>query len=423
MSTVAVVGLQWGDEGKGKIIDLLAKDVDAVVRCAGGHNAGHSVIAEGKEFHFHLIPSGILYPQTKCYIGAGTVIDPKSLLVELEMLERHGISVKNRLFISPYAHVIFFYHQRLDALKEQTGMPIGTTGRGIGPCYVDAIARDGIRVGEWVDHAVFKKRLLNVLAEKNRILQQVYDAEPLDYDVLLEEYAEYANRLKEFVVPFEEELDQRIQKGEKVLFEGAQGALLDVTFGTYPFVTSSSTSSAGLAQGAGVGPNRIQRIIGVVKAYTTRVGNGPFPTEFSSSELSHFSSHEEAREFGTSTGRKRRMGWLDIPLLQRAIRLNGVDSLALTKLDILDSQDFIKICVGYKEHKIPPIYHEHWKGIEPVYETLSGWKESTKMRKKLEEFPKNARIFVDRIQTLLNRPIEILSFGPEREKTLLLRNE
>ncbi|MCB1080518.1 MAG: adenylosuccinate synthase [Chlamydiia bacterium] len=420
MSTIAVVGLQWGDEGKGKIIDLLAKDVHAVVRSCGGHNAGHTVIAEGKEYHFHLIPSGILYPQTKCYIGGGTVIDPKSLIAELEMLKQHGISVKNRLFISPYAHVIFFYHQRLDQLKEQTGMPIGTTGRGIGPCYVDAAAREGIRVGEWVDPEVFKKRLLNVLAEKNRVLQLLYEVDPLDYEVLLEEYSAYAERLKEFVVPFEDALDQSIQKGDKVLFEGAQGALLDVTFGTYPFVTSSSTLTAGLAKGVGIGPNRIHRILGVVKAYTTRVGNGPFPTEFSNQELSHFSSHKEAREFGTSTGRKRRMGWLDVPLLKQAIRLNGVDALALTKLDILDTQDFIKICVGYKGLENVPIYHEHWKEIEPIYETLPGWKESTKMMKKLEEFPKNARIFVDRIQHLLNRPIELLSFGPEREKTLFL---
>jgi len=354
MPTVAVVGLQWGDEGKGKIIDLLAKDFHAVVRCCGGHNAGHSVVAEGKEYHFHLIPSGILYPQTKCYIGAGTVIDPKSLLAEIEMLEAHGITVKNRLFISPYAQVIFFYHQRLDQLKEKSSLPIGTTGRGIGPCYEDAVARIGIRVGEWVDREVFKKRLLNNLAKKNRIFQLIYEEEPLDYEVLLEEYSNYAERLKEFVVPFEEELDQAIQNGSKVLFEGAQGALLDLTFGTYPFVTSSSTSSAGLAQGVGIGPNRIDRTIGVMKTYTTRVGNGPFPTEFSESELSHFSSHQEAREFGTSTGRRRRIGWLDIPLLKSAIRLSGVDALALTKIDVLDSQDFIKICVGYKGLEFPP---------------------------------------------------------------------
>ncbi|NGX51088.1 MAG: Adenylosuccinate synthetase [Chlamydiae bacterium] len=423
VSTVAVVGLQWGDEGKGKIIDLLAKDVQAVVRCCGGHNAGHSVVAGGEEYHFHLLPSGILYPHTKCYIGAGTVIDPKSLIREIEMVEQRGITVKNRLFISPYAHLILFYHQRLDQLREESSLPIGTTGRGIGPCYEDAASRVGIRVGEWIDREVFKKRLLNNLAQKNRVLQLIYDEEPLDYEVLLEEYSDYAERLKEFVVPFEDELDRAIQKGDRVLFEGAQGALLDLTFGTYPFVTSSSTSSAGLARGAGIGPNRIGRTIGVMKSYTTRVGNGPFPTEFSAAELSHFSSHEEAREFGVSTGRKRRIGWLDIPLLKRAIRLSGVDALALTKLDILDSQDFIKICVGYKGVENLPVYHEHWKALEPLYETLPGWKESTKKWKKLEEFPKNARIFVDRIETLLDRPIEILSFGPEREKTLMFGNE
>ena len=420
MSTVAVVGLQWGDEGKGKIIDLLSRDMNAVVRCCGGHNAGHSVIAEGKEFHFHLVPSGILHPEVKCYIGAGTVIEPKSLIAEIAMLEQEGVSVKERLFISPYAHVIFPYHQRLDQLRETGGNAIGTTGRGIGPCYTDATSRLGIRVGEWIDAPVFKKRFSRVLDEKNQLLQCIFDQKPLDFDRLHQEYAEYAHRLKAFVFPFEADLDQSIQKGDKVLFEGAQGALLDLTFGTYPFVTSSSTLTAGLALGAGVGPHRIHRTIGIVKAYATRVGHGPFTTEFSQDELANFASHDAAREWGTTTGRKRRMGWLDIPLIQRALRLNGVHTLALTKLDVLDFQDSIKICVGYKGGDNLPVYHEYWKGIEPIYETLPGWKESTKTRKKLQEFPKNARLFIDRIQKLLDRPIEILSFGPEREKTIVL---
>jgi adenylosuccinate synthase len=420
MNTFAVVGMQWGDEGKGKIIDLLSKDQHSVVRAQGGHNAGHTVIAGGKEVHFHLIPSGILYPETKCYIGAGTVVDPKSLLMEIHQLQEQGIVLKKRLFISPFAHVIFPYHHRLDQLQERTGVPIGTTGRGIGPCYEDVAARTGIRVGEWIDPEVFKKRLSETLTEKDRLFQ-LYGEPTLDYDVLYEEYSEYAMRIQEFVFPFEEDLDRQIKQGEKVLFEGAQGALLDVHFGTYPFVTSSSTSSAGLAVGAGVGPGSIKKTIGVMKAYTTRVGNGPFPTEFSPEELDRFVPHEKAREFGTTTGRKRRIGWLDIPLLKEAIRLNGANSLALTKIDVLDSLDFIKICVQYENFSRPPLFHGHWKEIKPQYETLLGWKKSTTEIKKVEEFPKNVRIFVNRIESLLDCPVEILSFGPEREKTLFLK--
>jgi len=420
MNTFAVVGMQWGDEGKGKIIDLLSKDRHIVVRAQGGHNAGHTVVAKGKEFHFHLIPSGILYPETQCYIGAGTVVDPKALLKEIHQLQEQGIKLKKRLFISPYAHVIFPYHQCLDRLQEKTEVPIGTTGRGIGPCYEDVVARTGIRVGEWIDSKVFKKRLSVTLAEKGRLFQ-LYGEPPLDYDVLYEEYSEYAMRIQEFVFPFEENLDRQIKQGKRVLFEGAQGALLDVHFGTYPFVTSSSTSSAGLAVGAGVGPGSIGKTIGVMKAYTTRVGNGPFPTEFSAEELKRFAPHETAREFGTTTGRKRRIGWLDIPLLKEAIRLNGANALALTKIDILDSLDFIKICVGYENFSHLPIFHGHWKEIKPQFETFPGWKESTKEIKKVEEFPKTVRIFVNRIESLLDCPVEILSFGPEREKTLFLK--
>jgi adenylosuccinate synthase len=420
VDTFAVVGMQWGDEGKGKIIDYLSKDRDSVVRAQGGANAGHTVVAGGKEYHFHLIPSAILYPKVQCYVGAGTVIDPRALLEEMGQLEEQGIQLKSRFFISPYAHVIFPYHHRQDQHQEKTDHPIGTTGKGIGPCYEDVVARRGIRVGEWIEPEVFKKRLSITLPEKNRILQ-FYGEKTFDCDVLYNEYAEYALKLQEFVLPFEEDLDRQIRQGQKVLFEGAQGALLDVHFGTYPFVTSSSTSSAGLAVGAGVGPQSIGKTIGVLKAYTTRVGNGPFPTEFSAEEIKHFATHEVAREFGTTTGRKRRIGWLDIPLLKEAIRLNGANSLALTKIDILDSLDFIKICTSYENISHPPIFHGHWEKIIPQFETLEGWKESTKEIKKVEEFPKNVRIFVNRIESLLDCPVEILSFGPEREKTMFLK--
>ncbi|MCP5503865.1 MAG: adenylosuccinate synthase [Chlamydiales bacterium] len=417
MNTIAVVGLQWGDEGKGKIVDLIGEEMDGVIRAQGGHNAGHTIVAKGKEYHFHLIPSGILHPGVKCYIGGGTVVDPKSLLIEIEQLKRGGIDLKKRLFISPYAHLILPFHQKLDHLYEESETPIGTTGRGIGPCYEDSVARRGIRLGEWIVPEIFQKKLSHLLMEKNRLLS-LYDVSGFDYDVLLEEYSEYAKALKEYIFPFENALSRAIQEGKKILFEGAQGAMLDNRFGTYPFVTSSSTTSSGLAMGAGLGPRQIGMTMGVMKAYSTRVGNGPFPTEFSEEEIERFTSHEEAREFGTTTGRKRRIGWLDIPLLKEAIRLNGVSNLAITKLDILDSLDFIKICVDYKNFEYPPVFHGHWKGIEPVYETFSGWKESTKEIKKVEEFPKNVRIFLSRIENLLECPIKIVSFGPEREKTL-----
>lgn len=417
MDTIAVVGLQWGDEGKGKIIDLIVEGMDGVVRAQGGHNAGHTIIANRKEYHFHLIPSGILHPGVKCYIGGGTVVNPKSLLIEIEQLKKGGIDLKKRLFLSPYAHLILPYHERLDSLREKSEVPIGTTGRGIGPCYEDSAARKGIRLGEWVDPEVFQKRLSTLIAEKNRLLE-LYEVPTFDYEIVFEEYSEYAKSLKDYIFPFEEELYQAIKNGKKFLFEGAQGAMLDIRFGTYPFVTSSPTTSSGLAMGSGIGPHQIGRTIGVMKAYSTRVGNGPFPTEFSEDEMERFADHEKAREFGTTTGRKRRIGWLDIPLLKEAIRLNGVGSLAITKIDILDGLDFIKICVGYKNFNYPPIFHGHWKSIEPVYKTFSGWKESTKEIKKVEELPKNARIFLNRIENLLECPIELLSFGPEREKTL-----
>lgn len=418
MNTLAVVGLQWGDEGKGKIIDLLASNFDIIVRAQGGHNAGHSVHVHGKEFHFHLVPSGILNPKAICFIGGGTVVDPKYLLIEIEALKRVGIQLEKRLFISPYAHVIFPFHQRLDQLQEQGEAAIGTTGRGIGPCYADGVARKGIRVGELIDSEVFKSRLLPLLAEKN-LFFRLYEEPAEDFDLLYEMYREYGKELQGYVFPFEDQLDREIKAGKKVLFEGAQGAHLDVRFGTYPFVTSSVTTSGGLAVGAGVGPHAIGRTIGVMKAYTTRVGKGPFPTEFSAEELSLF-PHDRAREFGTTTGRKRRIGWLDIPLLKEAIRLNGVSSIALTKIDIFDSLDFIKICTAYKNFEYPPIFHGHWHSIEPAYDTLAGWKTSTREIKNVAELPKNARIFLNRIEELLECPIEILSFGPEREKTLFL---
>lgn len=423
MPTIAVIGLQWGDEGKGKIIDLLASKAKAVVRAQGGHNAGHSVVTDKGEFHFHLIPSGILYPHVVCYIGGGTVIDPRALLAEIKQLEESGIPCKDRLFISNYAHLIFPYHQLLDQLmeKEKGIFSIGTTGRGIGPCYVDAVGRIGIRIGELIDSEIFKKRLATVLPTKNRELERLYGNPPIEFELLYKEYLSYADQLKGFVVPVEEEIQKVISTDNLVLFEGAQGALLDVTFGTYPFVTSSCTRSGGLSLGAGVGPKGIDHTLGILKAYSTRVGNGPFPTELSVEERALFLSPKEAREVGTTTGRIRRLGWLDIVLVKYALRMNSVDAIALTKLDILDSLDRIKICTGYKFRgevvKVPPTISEYFEEVEPIYEILEGWKKITTQFNSVEELPKNARIFLARLEELIDVPVEIISYGPEREKT------
>lgn len=416
MPTLAVVGLQWGDEGKGKIVDLLSSEAEIVVRGQGGNNAGHSVIADGKEYHFHLIPSGILSPAVICMIGGGVVIDPASLLKEMKELEDQNISFEGRLWISPYAHIILPYHRLLDAQseREKGGAAIGTTGRGIGPCYSDGVARLGIRICDFISPEIFKSKLRSILPIKNRFLEK-----PIEIDEIIDEYTIYAEKLKPFVKPLEVELASEIKRGRKILFEGAQGALLDISYGTYPFVTSSHTTSGGLALGAGVGPQSIERTLGVIKAYTTRVGNGPFPTEFHEGETSL--DPKTAREFGTTTGRQRRMGWFDTVLVSHAIRLSGVSSLALTKLDVLDQLPTIKICTGYQldgqKWTFPPPCIEDLERVTPIYEQVEGWQTNTSEIKKLEEFPKNVRLFLNKLESLLEIPIDVVSFGPEREKT------
>lgn len=421
MPTLAVVGLQWGDEGKGKIVDLLAQEANIVVRSQGGNNAGHSVIADGKEFHFHLIPSGILSSHVKCMIGGGVVIDPRSLLEEIDQLEGQKVSCSERLWISPYAHVVFPYHCLLDQFSERRkgDQVVGTTGRGIGPCYGDSVERLGIRVGDLLSMEGLKNKLHFVLSIKNEILEKVYGESPLDFDSLYKEYLEYGERLKPFVRPVEMALHQSIQEGKKVLFEGAQGALLDCLYGTYPFVTSSHTTSGGLPLGSGVGPQAIRETVGVIKAYCTRVGHGPFPTEFQEGEA--ILDPRQAREFGTTTGRQRRIGWFDAVTVSHAIRLSGVTSLALTKLDVLDAIPKIRVCVGYelegqKIHQLP-FSTEDFERVQPIYEELDGWEIQGKKIKKLEEFPKNARIFLETLESLLEVPIDIVSFGPDRELT------
>ncbi len=421
-SSIAVLGMQWGDEGKGKVIDLLSEGAHHIARAQGGNNAGHTIVASGKEFRFHLIPSGILYPHTKCYIGGGTVIDPSSILAEMEELKKNGVAGVKRLYISYYAHIVFPYHRLIDTLseKQKGGSAVGTTGRGIGPCYTDKINRCGIRFADLLNPETFRARLQATVSQKNRELEKLYDHPPIEWEPIYKEYSEYAKALAPFAAPVEELLFQAMKKGEKILFEGAQGALLDITFGTYPFVTSSCTLSGGICAGLGLGPSRLDQTIGVAKAYTTRVGNGPMPTELSADELACFPDHTASREVGTTTGRKRRIGWFDAFLLKHTICLNGADTLALTKLDILDQLDEIKICTGYKHCKVFPATNDELSKVIPIYESHPGWKKSTRDVKIYDDLPSLAKAYIRRIEELCDVPVSLISVGPEREKTLWL---
>jgi adenylosuccinate synthase len=429
MVSIAILGMQWGDEGKGKVVDLLSEKAKHIARAQGGNNAGHTILVgspEPREFRFNLIPSGILYPDSKCYIGGGTVLDPPGLLKEMEGLRTHQVSFEKRLFISSYAHVVMPYHKLLDKLCEERmgSSAIGTTGKGIGPCYVDKVRRTGIRMAELIDPQLFRARLETVLPLKNEEFEKIYGVPGLDGERLYAEYGEYGKKLKPYVAPVEEMLFEAHVKKESILFEGAQGALLDVTFGTYPFVTSSCTLAGGVSAGLGFGPTRIGHVLGVAKAYTTRVGNGPFPTELGSHELALFPDHVASREIGTTTGRKRRIGWLDIPILRTTCRWNGADSLALMKLDILDGLEEVKICVGYllngKKMEFFPTTVETLSEVEPIYEMHPGWRRSTKGCQIYDDLPHQAKKYIRRIEHLLNVPISLISVGPEREKTVWL---
>lgn len=421
-----IVGAQWGDEGKGKIIDILAKQADRIVRSQGGNNAGHTVIIGQEEYKLHLIPSGILHSHAKCAIGAGVVIDPQVLLSEIEGLKKRGIPLEKRLGISPLAHVIFPYHRLYDQLLEERKgeRSIGTTGRGIGPCYADKALRIGIRMEEILHPKIFSDLLRSNLALKNEELEKIFGYPPLSFEEIFEDYSRMAQALAPYAAPIEREIYEALQQGESVLFEGAQGTFLDTTFGTYPFVTSSSTIAAGVCLGAGIGPRQIDHTLGVVKAYTTRVGKGPLPTELSEQE--NFLNHSNARELGTTTQRKRRIGWFDSVLVKTAARLNGLDAIALTKLDILDSLEQISICTGYSiDGKVVdylPSLPEEMERAKPIYETLPGWQEPTSDIKTIEALPKNARGYLERIEELIQTPISILSVGPEREQTIMVKN-
>lgn len=424
MSAVVVVGTQWGDEGKGKVIDYLAQQANVVVRHQGGNNAGHTVVVGDEEYRLHLIPSGILYPDTLCVIANGVVIDPRVLFEEIDYLHRRGIQT-DRLRISSEAHLIMPYHTRMDALAEdRLGVnKLGTTLRGIGPAYMDKAARTGLRVIDLLYPAQFATRLKRILDEKNRILSKAYDVEPFDYDELLQLYLSYGERMRPYIANTSVVINDAIDNKERVLFESAQGTMLDIDHGTYPFVTSSHPIAGGACIGAGVGPTKINQVYGVVKAYTSRVGDGPFPSELT--DQTGADLRERGHEYGTTTGRPRRIGWLDTVVLRHAVRVNGLTGLAVTRLDVLDDLPEVKIGIGYRYHgelihELPDSV-EVLAEVEPVYETFPGWKGKISQARRLEDLPKEALAFLERITELANVPLVLVSVGRERVNTIAVR--
>lgn len=425
MANVVVIGAQWGDEGKGKITDLLSKSADVVVRSQGGVNAGHTVVVKEQTFKLHLIPSGILYPDTECIIGSGTVIDPEVVLKELEQLKSLGVSTNN-LFISETAHVTMPYHRSIDlAVEERRGEhKIGTTGRGIGPTYADKSERTGIRVFDLMHLDELHQKLEWTINYKNVILEKLYNLPPLNPTDVIEEYRQYAELLRPYVVDSSLKIHEAVKQKKNILFEGAQGTLLDLDHGTYPYVTSSNPIAGGACVGAGVGPTIIDRVIGVAKAYTTRVGEGPFPTELEG-ELGELLCDRGA-EYGTTTGRRRRCGWFDASIGRYAVRINGLDCLAITKLDVLDELEEIKVCVAYEcagnRCDDFPTHASQLALCKPIYETLPGWQQSTAHCRSLEDLPKQALDYLKFLAELMEVPIAIVSVGPSRDQTIIVED-
>lgn len=426
MSTSMVIGTQWGDEGKGKVVDFLAEQADVVVRSQGGNNAGHTVVVDNQSFALRLLPSGILYDNKENIIGTGVVVDPKGLLEEIKGLEAKGKSAKN-LKISDRAHVVLPYHRALDIAEEASkaeGQKIGTTKNGIGPCYADKVNRVGIRMCDLLDEEVFKEKLAYNVKIKNAMLEKVFNQPELmvDYDEILKEYLAYAEEIRHMVTDTNAELFEMIQAGKKVLFEGAQATMLDLDNGTYPFVTSSHPTAGGASTGAGLGPNYLKGIVGVVKAYSTRVGEGPFPSELV--DATGDAIRQAGHEFGTVTGRPRRCGWLDLVVVSYAAALNSLDYLAITRLDILDTFDELKICVGYEIDgqavKGFPADLKKLGQCKPVYETLPGWKEDISSIREYDKLPAAARKYVERIAEVTGVPLGIVSVGPNRDQTIVL---
>ena len=427
MPNTVVVGTQWGDEGKGKIVDLLTAEADLVVRFQGGNNAGHTLVVKGKKFIFHLIPSGILYKGKKCLIGNGVVVDPGVLLEEIEELARAGIEVgPERLGLSEKAHIIMPYHKAVDLAREEAKgkEKIGTTGRGIGPCYEDKAGRTGIRAIDLTEPETLKKKVETCLKEKNFYLERFLAGKALDAEAVLAEVLGFGEKLSPFLCDVSLELEKALQEGRNVLFEGAQGTHLDIDHGTYPFVTSSNPVAGAACAGAGIGPGQLHHIVGVVKAYTTRVGAGPFVTELTN-ETGDF-IQERGMEFGATTGRRRRCGWLDVVVLRDSARFNGLNSLAITKLDVLTGLETLRVCIGYelKGQRIPsrPASLERFAECVPIYRELPGWQGDISGIRRLENLPVQARAYLDLIQEETGVPLSIISVGAGREETIMIRN-
>lgn len=422
MDNVCVVGLQWGDEGKGKIVDALSGEFDLVVRYQGGSNAGHTVVVNGEKFVLHLLPSGILRPGKLCVIGNGVVVDPGHLLSEIDELRRRGIEVAENLAVSDRAHVVFPYHKELDRLQEadRKGRKVGTTGRGIGPCYTDKMARVGIRIGEMLNKDAFARKLQANVELKNRLFSALYGAPPIAWEEIFENYSEYAERLRTFVRDTLEVLAMAEAEGKRILFEGAQGALLDVDFGTYPYISSSNASTCGVPSGTGLPPGRVGRALGIVKAYCTRVGEGPFPTELGKDMSERL--RERGEEYGATTGRPRRCGWLDMVALRHTVTVCGTDSLALTKLDVLSELECIKIAVAYRcngrEIDHVPADSDTLQECEPVYKSFPGWSGEIGACRRFSELPENAQAYVRAIEELSRVRVEAISVGKAREATV-----
>ncbi|MDP4164481.1 MAG: adenylosuccinate synthase [Bacillota bacterium] len=425
MSSVVVVGTQWGDEGKGKITDFLSENAEMIARYQGGNNAGHTIKFDGETYKLHLIPSGIFYSDKICVIGNGMVVDPKALVKELAYLHERGITTDN-LRISNRAHVILPYHLKLDEVEEESkgDNKIGTTKKGIGPAYMDKAARIGIRIADLLDHYVFAGKLERNLAEKNRLFERIYETNGFTMDEILEEYYGYGQQIKQYVCDTSVVLNDALDEGRRVLFEGAQGVMLDIDQGTYPFVTSSNPVAGGVTIGSGVGPTKITHIVGVCKAYTTRVGDGPFPTELDN-EIGH-QIREVGREYGTTTGRPRRVGWFDSVVVRHARRVSGITDLSLNSIDVLTGIEMLKICVAYRYKG--EIINEFPASLnvlsecEPVYEEFPGWTEDITGCKSLHELPANARHYLERVAQLTQIPLSIFSVGPDRAQTNVVRS-
>tara|TARA_Y100000034_G_scaffold44576_1_gene54742 strand:- start:33269 stop:34540 length:1272 start_codon:yes stop_codon:yes gene_type:complete len=423
MVVTVIIGSQWGDEGKGKIVDLIAEDYDIIARYQGGANAGHTVVVGDKTFKLHLIPSGAIRNKL-CVIGNGVVLDPIKLVEEIESLKSQGITNIN-MAISEKTHIILSYHKKFDKLREKSkgDKKIGTTKRGIGPAYEDKVARIGIRAQDLLDEEVFKQKLQNVLKQKNLILEKIYEEKPINFDDVYNDYLKYKNVLKPFIKDTSLILDKAIKNGKNILLEGAQGTLLDIDHGTYPFLTSSNTVAGNACSGSGIGPTKITNIIGIVKAYTTRVGAGPFPTELDDDDGEKL--RKKGSEFGTTTGRPRRCGWFDPLIVKYAVRVNGLTSIAITKLDVLDEFDKIKVCTGYKYKDQVldefPAKVDVLEKYEPVYEEMDGWQQDITNCKAYDDLPENAKTYLKKIEELSGISISIVSVGPKRSQTMKIK--